>query len=96
MQRQLFVLRSRHLMHASREAGKGEKIKHQKETLTSEDVFFYCEYCGSTNVLRDATAKWNLIAQTWELCTTLDHADCEDCGDETHLREAPIKGRRNK
>lgn len=70
--------------------------KKKEEFKKEEPIIIYCAHCGSTNVSRDATAKWNVLGQYWELADVFDHADCEDCGGETRLREAPITGMQNK
>jgi type II secretory ATPase GspE/PulE/Tfp pilus assembly ATPase PilB-like protein len=47
-----------------------------------------CKYCGSENVSVDATARWNVDAQAWELAGLFDNSDCDDCGGETTIVEA--------
>lgn len=49
-----------------------------------------CATCGSRNVTNDAIAKWNDVAQEWEILTLLQNADCEDCGGETTIEEQPL------
>ena len=41
-----------------------------------------CEQCGTTNINVDAFAFWNHQKQIWDLLTTLDTANCEECGGE--------------
>lgn len=50
----------------------------------------YCKYCGSRNVCRDATARWNIEAQKWELSDVQDHSDCENCNGETSLVDIEV------
>lgn len=48
-----------------------------------------CETCGSADVTRDATVRWNQQAQKWELSDTMDHGDCNTC--ESHrLEDTPL------
>lgn len=50
-----------------------------------------CKFCGSCNVLRDATAAWNVSTQKWELAAVQDQAYCNQCGGETTLTEAHLE-----
>lgn len=43
-----------------------------------------CPRCGSANMVRDASARWNCDAGEWELCCTYDDMTCDDCGAETN------------
>lgn len=54
------------------------------------NITIHCARCGSTNVLLDAYACWNVGTQTWELQNTFDDAVCEDCGGETSLVEREL------
>lgn len=58
-------------------------------STTPTPIDIYCGECGSRNVTRDATAVWSIIAQAWKLQSVQDQGYCNDCGGETHLREAP-------
>lgn len=58
-------------------------------STTPTPIDIYCGECGSRNVTRDATAAWSISAQAWELQSVQDQGYCDDCGGETHLREAP-------
>lgn len=49
-----------------------------------------CERCGSTNVLRDACAKWDTDLQDWVLAGVQDHTDCGDCEAEMCAVEKPL------
>lgn len=44
-----------------------------------------CSTCGSEEVRRDAYASWNTKTQEWELITTFDNTDCEQCGGQCSL-----------
>ena len=44
-----------------------------------------CRTCGSTNVVVDAWAAWNVEAGLYELESTFDHAHCHACDGETKL-----------
>jgi hypothetical protein len=44
-----------------------------------------CKYCGSENVSVDATARWDVETQRWELAGLFDNSDCDDCGGETTI-----------
>lgn len=52
-----------------------------------------CSHCGSTNVTHDALVRWSEEDQRWEIASVLDNADCDECGDETHIEdeEIPVK-----
>jgi hypothetical protein len=53
-----------------------------------------CSRCGSTNVLRDAYAEWDITKQDWVLQNVFDHAVCdsEKCnGYETRIDEELIE-----
>jgi hypothetical protein len=41
-----------------------------------------CTYCGSTFVIKDAFAVWNVEEQEWELGDTLDDGSCSACGED--------------
>lgn len=50
-----------------------------------------CQKCKSEDVVRDATAAWNVDRQEWELCAVMDQAFCNVCGGETTLEIAVSK-----
>jgi len=57
-------------------------------------VQMICEKCGSTQVLRDAWAEWDVESQEWVLQNVFDHAVCESdvCnGAETAIDEVPVE-----
>jgi hypothetical protein len=49
-----------------------------------------CRHCGSENVSVDATARWNVDTQSWELAGLFDNSDCEDCGGETDIADKDL------
>ena len=49
-----------------------------------------CKWCGSENVTHDALARWDEVAQEWELSSTLDNADCDRCGGECDIEDVPM------
>lgn len=38
-----------------------------------------CPCCGSTNVWKDAVARWCTTTQQWVLSGVHDHEGCSDC-----------------
>jgi hypothetical protein len=58
-------------------------------------VRMVCEDCGSTDVMRDAWAHWDVESQDWVLGAVFDYAHCDACGGETNIEERP-PGRRRK
>lgn len=60
----------------------------------STKVQMVCRRCGSTQVLRDAWAEWDVDTQQWTLSAVFDHAVCESdaCdGGETSIDEEEIE-----
>lgn len=57
----------------------------------SDKVKMICSNCGSTNVWKDANARWNETTQKWELLNTFDNDYCEDCDGECSLDEKPLE-----
>jgi hypothetical protein len=41
-----------------------------------------CPCCGSDNLTRDATVRWDVDGQAWDLAGTYDCQTCERCGAE--------------
>ncbi len=60
-------------------------------TTQNKKIDIACKHCGSRDVRRDADAKWNAEAQTWELCAVFDNATCDECGGETSLIEIELE-----
>ena len=46
----------------------------------NQNVVPQCPYCGSTNVFKDALAKWDIDRQEWVLASEYDSGHCESCG----------------
>ena len=53
-------------------------------------VQMVCSYCGSSDVMRDAWAEWDVETQNWALRSVFDSAHCEVCEGETTLSEALV------
>ena len=49
-----------------------------------------CSNCGGENVMRDAWATWDDIAQAWVLGNVFDAAFCDDCETDATIVERPI------
>jgi hypothetical protein len=47
-----------------------------------------CPDCGSDKVSIDATARWNVEAQAWELASVQDVITCQECEHEFYQGEA--------
>jgi hypothetical protein len=50
-----------------------------------ERVAFVCERCGSSDVVKDARATWDVHQQQWTLAGYYDSAECQACERETKL-----------
>ena len=57
---------------------------------TRKRIDYCCNFCGSREVVRDATARWSVSAQAWELAGVQDQVTCEQCNDDTSLNEIQI------
>lgn len=44
-----------------------------------------CIHCGSSNVWKDATARWDSERQEWVTKDIFDNDWCEDCDAETTI-----------
>ena len=53
-------------------------------------VQMICNYCGGTNVMRDAWAVWDARDEKWVLGAVFDAAHCDDCERETSIDEQPL------
>jgi hypothetical protein len=42
-----------------------------------------CRYCGSTEIVRDASARWDVAAQDWRLSGVFDCTFCDECNGES-------------
>lgn len=51
-----------------------------------------CPDCGSDNVGHDATVRWNIDTQEYEVAGIFDNAWCDDCGydDNCGLEEVDL------
>lgn len=52
-----------------------------------DQIRMVCKTCGSCDVTKDATARWDAVLQRWVLIDTLDSADCASCGGEATVVE---------
>jgi hypothetical protein len=63
----------------------------EKPLMTVRAIEIVCSKCGSSDVVRDATAAWNVELQQWELCAVQDAGYCNECDmGEVELQEVPI------
>lgn len=42
----------------------------------------HCRYCGSTDVIADGTASWDVEKQAWVLIDVYDGGVCGDCEEQ--------------
>ena len=56
----------------------------------SKKLDYYCKACGSRDVFRDASAKWDITSQQWVLASVHDHADCSQCNGDSNLQEVDL------
>ena len=54
-------------------------------TETRKRVTYVCEHCGSSDVVSDARAAWDLHNQEWTLVGHYDASECLACQRETNL-----------
>ena len=45
----------------------------------NQNVVPQCPSCGSTDVYKDALAKWDIDRQEWVLASEYDSGHCESC-----------------
>lgn len=50
-----------------------------------------CTHCGSSEVLLDAYAVWDMEKQAWVLQNTFDAAVCEICDGECNVKMVEVK-----
>ena len=55
------------------------------------NVGYICGDCGSTNLVYDASARWDTGNQRMELSSTYDHCDCLDCERENGQIEVDME-----
>ena len=53
-------------------------------------VTYLCKQCGSTNVISDARAEWDVRTQKWVVVGHYDSAECLDCEKEQDLVEVEL------
>jgi len=53
-----------------------------EQTLSQKSVPT-CPHCGSTEVVKDACARWDSEARAWVLSCTYDTTSCCACGYES-------------
>ena len=53
-------------------------------------VQFLCSKCGSTNVISDARAKWDVKRQQWIVIGHYDSSECGDCEQENTAVEVEL------
>ena len=51
--------------------------------MATAKIRIVCPECGSDNIVKDASARWNVETGAWELSTTYDATTCDDCGHES-------------
>lgn len=49
-----------------------------------------CDMCGSSDIVKDAWAAWDIDAQDWELSSVFDDNFCQNCEESTHGEERLI------
>ena len=52
---------------------------------TRKRVTYVCEHCGSSEVVSDARAAWDVHNQEWTLVGHYDASECLNCERETKL-----------
>jgi hypothetical protein len=57
---------------------------------TRKRATYVCKDCGSTNVISDSRASWDVPTQQWVVVGHYDSAECLDCETETHLIEVEL------
>ena len=63
--------------------------------MTKPKYNYVCDECGSTNILRDAWAEWNVEKQDWVLSEYFDNTECGDCGGPCYAVAIELKGQLN-
>jgi uncharacterized protein with PIN domain len=46
-----------------------------------------CPYCGSDQVSKDATVRWSVEHQQWEISGIFDNGHCDGCDTELKSME---------
>lgn len=55
---------------------------------------YACSKCGSRDLHRDATARWDADDGAWVMCGLQDNVVCDACGAENETEEDEVKARR--
>ena len=50
-----------------------------------------CAHCGSSNIVADASATWNIEKQDWELSDVHEAAFCGECCEECDVDEVTVE-----
>lgn len=53
-------------------------------------VQYLCSNCGSTNVISDTRAKWDVRKQDWVVVGHYDSSECLTCEEEDSLIEVEL------
>jgi peptide subunit release factor 1 (eRF1) len=56
----------------------------------SKRVTYICSKCGSTNVVSDTRAEWDVDNQVWLVVGHYDSSECLDCEEEESLIEVEL------
>jgi len=67
-----------------------ERINCGEDRPAPAPVKRVCVGCGSDDIVRDASARWSVPAQRWELSDVHDHATCNQCDGDSEDTEAPV------
>jgi predicted RNA-binding Zn-ribbon protein involved in translation (DUF1610 family) len=54
-------------------------------------VKYVCACCGNDDITRDATARWDIDKQDWDLSSYEDATWCGECGDECDIRKEIVE-----
>ena len=58
--------------------------------MLDQKIIMRCQSCGSADITIDASARWDVKTQDWELSDVNDVFYCNDCGDDhTDCDRAP-------
>jgi hypothetical protein len=57
---------------------------------TRKRVTYVCKQCGSTNVISDTRAEWNVPRQQWIVVGHYDASECLDCDCESSIIEVEL------
>ena len=69
---------------------KVEPDKSKWDHSNDDPIVVTCSFCGSADVTRDATVRWDIASQTWELSGIFDDAHCDGCEDEASLEDTDL------